>query len=416
MSKRMYVGIDVSNKTLDARFFDGQEQEVRRPGVFDNDPEGWTALRTAIVSAARLCGKRVRVDCGMESTSNMHKRLEQALRLEKRRKLRVFVLNPMAVKNFKKAMLTDAKTDKVDSRSIALFLARMQPDEVIAPPDGLEELKEITRSRRKMVEERTMAKNRVHKMLRYHFPGYQKILGKQLTMRTLRAFSEMPSPDEILTRPVEELAQTKNGTRHRFGVPYAEKLHALAEQAPVRMMRKSTRILLSTTARRVLELVAHIADLDVVVEEMLDEVFPDEVLTSIPGIGKVTAAAVLAEVGNVIRFKSKTQFIGYCGLYPIVWESGEAKKRYRMTRKGNRMLKMTLLVGSAAARQYNPVIATFYERLRANGKSKKAAGGAIARKMAGIVYALLTSDTPWSEENAAKGLAKADAMLASKAA
>ena len=80
------------------------------------------------------------------------------------------------------------------------------------------------------------------------------------------------------------------------------------------------------------------------------------------------------------------------------------------------MLKTTLLVASAAARQYNPVIAIFYERLRASGKSKKAAGGAIARKMACIVHALLTSDRPWSEELAAKGLAKADAMLASKAA
>ncbi len=415
MAKRMYVGIDVSNKTLDVCFVDVQERQVRRSAIFSNDPDGWTALRTAIVSAARLCGKRVRVDCGMESTSNMHKRLEQALRLEKRRKLRVHVLNPMAVKNFRKALLKDVKTDKVDSRCIALFLARMQPEEVTTPPDGLEELKEITRNRRKMVEECTAAKNRAHKMLRYYFPGYQKFLGKQLTARTLRAFSEMPSPDEILARSIDEIAKTKNGPRHRFGVPFANKLHALAEQAPDNVLRKSTRLLLSTTTRRVVELSAHIADLDAVVEEMLDEIYPDQVLTSIPGIGKVSAAAIMAEVGDVIRFKSKTQFVGYCGLYPIVWESGEAKKRYRMTRKGNRMLKTTLLVASAAARQYNPVIAIFYERLRASGKSTKAAGGAIARKMAGIVYALLTSDTPWSEELAAKGLSKAEAMLASKA-
>ena len=56
------------------------------------------------------------------------------------------------------------------------------------------------------------------------------------------------------------------------------------------------------------------------------------------------------------------------------------------------------------------------ERLRAGGKSKKAAGGAVARKMAGIVFAILTSGKPWSEEIAAKGLAKADAMLLAKAA
>jgi len=125
----------------------------------------------------------------------------------------------------------------------------------------------------------------------------------------------------------------------------------------------------------------------------------------------VSAAAILAEVGDIRRFANSTQFVGYCGLYPIVWESGETRRRYRMTFKGNRMLKMTLLVASAAARQYNPVIATFYERLRRRGKSKKAAGGAIARKMAALVFTLLARNEPWSADKASRGMQKAAAML-----
>lgn len=407
----LYVGLDVSNAKVDVAFLDGDARPVRPPSTYSNGPKGWTELRTAVVAAARLVGPKARVVCGMESTSNMHKRLEQALRAEKRRKLEVHVLNPRAVKSFGKVLLKDAKTDRLDSRLIALFLLRMQPQVRAEMPAGFEELKEATRTRRRLVEERTDHKNRLHKLLRYHLPGYRKVLGvRTFPKRLLIVLAELGSPHMLLDRSVEELAVIRYGRGHRLGVAFAEKLRDLAQQAPARELSKVTRLLIETTARRILDLDALLAEVDRAIEEQLDEVFPDQTLTSIPGIGKVSAAAILAEIADVSRFQSKEQFVGYCGLYPIVWESGEAKRRYRMTYKGNRMLKMTLLLSSAAARQYNPVISAFYERLRRRGKSKKAAGGAIARKMAELVFTLLVRNEPWSAEKAARGMKKAEAM------
>jgi transposase len=320
------------------------------------------------------------------------------------------VLHPRAVKHFAKALQTSAKTDRIDAEVIAQFLLRLQPKEKAAPPEGLEELREVTRMRRKLIEERTTCKNRLHKLLRYHFPGYRKLLGKQLSSRILIVLETMPSPDLMLKHGAEEIAQIKNGPRHVIGEKFAENLRELANQAPVSALRKSTRLLVQNTAKRIRELTAHVAEVDGIIEELLDELFPGQVLTSIPGLGKVSTAAILAEVGDISRFTSKGQFIGYCGLYPIVWESGEAKKRYHMTLQGNRMLKMTFLVASAASRQYNPVVATYYERLRKRGKSTKAAGGAIARKLAEIAFAILSSNQPWSNDKAQAGLAKGYAM------
>ena len=57
-----------------------------------------------------------------------------------------------------------------------MFLLRMQPEPCAEQPEGFEELRESTRTRRCMVEERTDDKNRLHKMLRYDFPGYRKQL------------------------------------------------------------------------------------------------------------------------------------------------------------------------------------------------------------------------------------------------
>jgi transposase len=414
MSRKLHVGIDVANTSLVVSFLDQDERTVRPFAEYSNDPKGWLALKADIISGATLCGKRTRIVCGMESTGNMHKRLEQALRNEKRRKLEVHVLNPKAVKHFAKAMLKDAKTDRIDSVLIARFLIRMKPEPVDIPLTDVEELKELTRIRRKMIEERTTEKNRVHKMLRYYFPGYKSHLGKQLTKRILLAFSKMPSPSAILEHSIEDIAGITNGARHRFGLSFAKSLHALAKQAPALELRRATRRMFEITTNRIIELDRLISELDVSIEEVLGDVFPDQMLTSIPGVGKVSAAAILAEVGTISRFKTKTAFVGYCGLYPIVWESGEAKRKYRMTRKGNRMLKMTLLIASAAARQYNPVVADHYNRLRSRGKTTKASGGAIARKLAEIVFTLLVTGESWSAEKATRGLEKSKLMTEKK--
>ena len=412
MSRReLYVGIDVANQKLDVCFIDNEARTVRPRSSYGNDPQGWTQLKTAIIAAASLCGRPQRIVCGMEATGNMHKRLEESLRKEKRRALEVHVLHPRAVKHFAKALQTSAKTDRIDAEVIAQFLLRLQPKPKAAPAEGLEELREVTRMRRKLIEERTTCKNRLHKLLQYHFPGYKKLLGKQLSNRLLLVLESMPSPDLMAQKGLDEIAQISNGPRQRIGKTFSEQLLQLARQAPVESLRKSTRLLLQTTAKSIRELTARVAEIDAIIEEMLAEVFPAEVLSSIPGLGKISVAAILAEIGDISRFESKGQFIGYCGLYPVVWESGEAKRRYRMTLKGNRMLKMTFLVASAAARQYNPVVADYYERLRRRGKSTKAAGGAIARKLAEIVFALLVSNQLWSVQKAQAGLTKACTMM-----
>jgi transposase len=349
----------------------------------------------------------------MESTSNMHKRLEQRLRAEKRRAVEVHVINPRSIKHFAKLMLSDKKTDVIDSRLIARYLISIKPKPSPVLPQGFEEFREATRSRRRLVEERTQSKNRLHKLLRYHFPGYQPKIGRSLTKGILTALSAYPSPASILAVSADDLAALPSGPRSRVGAALAGKLQALAAQAPEPQLGRISAMLIRITAARVLELASIIDEMDRGIDELLSQVFPDQILTTIPGIGAVSAASILAEIGDVTRFADSTAFIGYCGLYPIVWESGEVKRRYRMTFQGNRMLKMTFLVASAAARQYNPTIAVYYERLRRKGKSTKAAGGAIARKLAQVVFAVLSSGKPWSSEIASRGIERGSKMVVS---
>jgi len=402
-----YIGIDIANAKFDVAFLTGEGRPARAATSHSNDPEGWTEFRQLLAKAA---SGGTRLVCGMEATSNMHKGLEDALREDSRE---LHILNPRAVRYFAKALLKDSKTDRIDSNLIAQYLLHLRPRTASAPlPPGLEELREGTRVRRRIIEQRTQAKNHLHALLRRHFPGYQKLLGLELTKRLLVCFSHAPSPQRILATPQHELAAFSYGRGHHPGASFAQNLHLLAAQAPHPCLGPVTEMLIKTAADQILSLDATIAEVDQAIEQRLLQLFPAHPLSTIPGLGNISVASILAEVADVHRFPDKNHFIGYCGLYPIVWESGDAHHRYRMTFKGNRMLKMTFLLASASARQYNPAIAAFYARLRDRNKSTKAAGGAIARKLAEIAFTLLLRNEPWSEQKAMAGIQKAELMSA----
>jgi len=407
----LYVGIDVARDRLDVSFLDADEEQVHLAQAYPNRPAGWQAL---VESLQGLSEQFRRIVCGMESTAVFHEGVARYLREQVELVYDVQVLNPLAVKRLGQAMLRNAKTDKADSRLIAQHVIRMKPEPTPPASPAHEALKEITRRRRRFVEDRSQESNRLHTLLHRHYPGYRQIVGKHLTVSLLTVLSQAQSPRAILAQPVADIARISIGTRRYIGLDLAGKFHQLARSAPSQQFPRSTELLLQMSARRILELKNHIKSLDECIAEMTKSLPEIALLQTIPGIGAVTAGTIVAEVGDIRRFPTKEKFVGYCGLYPIVWESGQVKRKYRMTRQGNRWLKTALLVASAPARLYNPRIAAFDQRLHASNKTTKAAGGALATKLAHFCWAILTKNQPWSDKVAKNAQRKAEAMLATK--
>jgi transposase len=409
MKKQLTVGVDVAEAKFDIAFRNPNGQPVRQDASFDNSPEGIRDFIGCCIASASLIGKRAKIIVGMESTSNFHKNLANALYASSR-KIEVHIINPLAVKQFKKMHLKVYKTDKLDAHMIALYLIKMTPKPSFQSLPGQEELKELTRLRRSFQEETTKFKNRLRRLLRIHFPGYKRLLGSKISMKFLIAFSNFASPDKILAQEINDIANFKVSCRHKIGISFASKLIKLAKKAPVQSIPDATAMVINWTAQRLLQLKEQIETLDKEIVSMLEVYFPEHNLHSVPGIGPISIATIIAEVGDVKRFSSPEKFIGYVGLYPVVWESGQMKARFQMTRKGNKSLKMAFLVASAAARRFNPVIRNMYDRLRSSGKSKKAAGGAVSRKLACIVYAILYSNEAWDPRKAMAGMEKSQQM------
>ena len=317
--RKLFVGIDVAKDKLDVSFLNADESQVLPSRMYDNRPSGWQAL---VDTLQPLSGKYGAIMCGMESTAMFHEGLAHFLCEQKQPPLKVHVFNPMAVKRLGQAMLRNAKTDKADGRLNAQFCIRMKQLPEFVPSQQYEALREVTRRRRRFVEDRTQEGNRLHCLLHRHYTGYQDILGQKFTVSLLKVLSDMQSPGAILEQSIETIASISTSPHSVIGAKIAERIHEFARQARVEQLERSTELLIQMSARRILELGAHIATLNECIKEMVKSIPAAQLLASIPGIGPVTAATITAEVGDIGRFPSKDKFVGYCGLYP---SSGRAE-------------------------------------------------------------------------------------------
>lgn len=121
-----------------------------------------------------------------------------------------------------------------------------------------------------------------------------------------------------------------------------------------------------------------------------------QLLQTIPGIGSTTIAKVLAYAGDVRRFDSAKALAAFIGVSPRLRLSGTSVKgRTMMSRSGHGALRKALYMPGLVARRHNPALKAFGDRLKANGLAPKAVIGAIMRKLAHLIYGVITSGKPF---------------------
>lgn len=121
-----------------------------------------------------------------------------------------------------------------------------------------------------------------------------------------------------------------------------------------------------------------------------------ELLESIPGVGQLTAARVLAELGDPSRFESARQAAAYAGLVPSHHESGDrVHKRSTLSKIGCARLRKALYFPAITALHCNAAIAAFGKRLEDRGKERMVIVGAAMRKLLHICYGVLKNEQPF---------------------
>lgn len=119
----------------------------------------------------------------------------------------------------------------------------------------------------------------------------------------------------------------------------------------------------------------------------------DALLQSVPGVGRVLSLSMLSQLPELGQL-DRRQIAALVGVAPFNCDSGSFRGRRRVW-GGRSHLRSVLFMATLASTRYNPVIKTFYERLRASGKPSKVALTACMRKLLVILNAMIKSQTPW---------------------
>jgi transposase len=120
-------------------------------------------------------------------------------------------------------------------------------------------------------------------------------------------------------------------------------------------------------------------------------------VASIPGIGPVLAATIVAEIGDIDRFPRLEALVAYAGIDPSVFASGQFEgKRQHISKRGSPYLRRALFLATHSAQRYNPDLSVYLQRKLDEGKAYKAAVIATAHKLLARVYVVLKEGRPYN--------------------
>jgi len=213
----------------------------------------------------------------------------------------------------------------------------------------------------------------------------------------LDLLSESLSLDDLAAMPIEELADLlQHKGRGRFADPtkLANALRKAAKDSYRlgKVMQDSIDVVLGSYALMIRTIKEQIKSLDSAIERLLEAIPESQCLLSIPGIGKVYTAGILAEIGQIERFEDQAKLAKYAGLYWKRKQSGNFESEHTsLTRTGNHYLRYYLVEAANSVQRHEPVYREFYlKKYREVPKHQhKRALVLTARKLVRLVDVLL---------------------------
>lgn len=253
---------------------------------------------------------------------------------------RVVVVNPGRFEVIKKSV---NKTDKNDARTLALFLSKGLLPESRTKERRHAQVSSVAQTRDKLVKLRTTLINKIHAILNAHGIKSRK-----------------------------EAYRSEAGLKRVLGETFDPLV----------------RVELDVIVGQIRSLTEGIETLDQQMAEHGPTLEGHENLTSIKGIGTKSATILLSVIGDVNDFESEEKLASYFGIVPRVSNSNEQQHHGRITKRGSKLGRTTLVQCTLVAKRYSPYLHNYYERI----KQRRGTGKAIiatARKFLGIIYRTL---------------------------
>ena len=400
MSK-LHVGLDVSQKSVAACFVLDDGTEPVKRFSFEHNPAGVDKLVAKINTTAEEIGID-QVMIGMETTGLLWWHLSEALRNSERLEHlqpQVYAINAKLVAHFKKAYVEMDKTDPGDAFVIADRLRFGRLPKLAEPDERYLAIQKLTRHRFHLTHSLAREKNRFLTHLFLKFSGFcqEEPLSDPFGAASSALLTEFFSVDEIAQMPVEDLTDflVEKG-KNRF--PDPEAVARATRQAARNSYRLSkcladpVNIVLAMTMENIRFFEKQIGSIDKAIARELAAFPGAQVLLSVPGLGPVFVAGIIAEVQDVNRFDTDAQLARFAA---IVWKKNQSGAfegdDTPMMRSGNEYLRYYFVEAANSLRMHNEEYAAYYQTKyrEATTHHHKRACVLTARKLVRLVHTLL---------------------------
>ena len=397
----LIVGVDIAKGLHWARFTDYRGLELGEAIKITNDRQGFENILASIATTCKLKGLKKAL-VGMEPTGHYWKPLANYLGMHG---LKVVMINPYHTKRAKE--LDDnspTKSDRKDSLTIARLVRDGRYYEVYLPRDVYAELRVLSNTRFGLIKRQNALRNKVTAVMDEYFPEIKAVFKNPLTGKaSLQILKSCPFPELILALGLEGvLAEIKKAVKRSVGRKKAcELVEAAKSSIGVNYGLTAAHLKVRQLIEELELLRQQLGQIEKAMSIALDETGYKDLILSIPGVGIVSAAIFLGEIGDPLRFEHPNQISRMAGYNLVENSSGQNQSRTVISKRGRKNLRSILYQMALTMVAGNSEMKELYQYLKKrpnNPLKKKQALVVISKKAATIIYNLVKKQARYEAE------------------
>lgn len=390
-NETMVVGIDIGKETHYARAFDNRGIELAKLLKFSNSAQGYKALDDWMQSILQKREKTGAI-VGFEPTGHYWFTLGDYLRSKG---YALGIVNPFHVKCTRE--LDDnsqTKSDRKDPKTIAMLVKDGRYRDVYIPADLYQELREAVAERERLQNQLIGISNQVIRWLDIRFPEFSEVFKDWSAKTAIITLKHLSLPAKVAAVGAEGALAIWQDNLKRSSLKKAERLVQVAtgsigrtagsEAAEAALQNLLTQHELIEAQRQQIEML---------MAELLLRVPHAGKLLEIKGVGMVTAAVIVSEIGNIRRFQDPRQILKMAGLSLKENSSGKHKGKTTISKRGRRRLREGLFRVMIPMLATNEAFRAIHQRnltREKNPLSKMQSIVALCGKLVRVIYAILT--------------------------
>lgn len=401
------VGLDTARYGHHVTFLTEDLKFAIEPFGFIESEDGYEQLKAAfdrLVRDHKDAHFHIRIDAAGQYSANLQRFLHS---LDVRKTISVG--EPKRNKDYRSVHFPKRKADAVESLACARFAVVERPKETFETPSEFLQLREVLSALQSQTKRTTRLTNQLHNRLSRAFPELATLVDRLAVTSILNLLSKYPTAQKIAAARLKSIEAISFLRKDK-----ARLIHEAAKRSTASLHGPVIEGIIEALVAELMHSLCGEKKLEKLLEKAFDALPEGNhvYVASITGIGKLTAAAMVASMVSIDRFETADAVVNFFGVFPEENTSGFDKNgkpvppgTMQMSQKGNDLVRKLLYMSSLSGINNNPALKALYARQKARNKRGDVALGHCMRKLLHLAFAVWKTGKPfdpnhypWSQE------------------